>query len=115
MKNQIMVSNQNTLNQFFRLMDSVAEEMRNICISIASDSECANYSYYAANQPSRTSYQSLVVKEQLDSYRNERYQDVFVYFPVDGGSSAIIRFPIEYPRLCGKILLRLSIGGILCI
>ena len=83
-KNQIMVSNQNTLNQFFRLMDSVAEEMRNICISIAGDSECANYSYYAANQPSRTAYQSLVVKEQLDSYRNERYQDVFVYFPVDG-------------------------------
>lgn len=82
-KNQIIVSNQNTLNQFFRLMDSVTEEMRNICISVAADTECMNYSYYAANYSERAPYQSLMVKNRLTSYQNERYHDIFVYFPAD--------------------------------
>ncbi len=82
-KNQIILSNQNTLNQFFRLMDSVTEEMRNICISVAGDTECVNYSYYAANYSERAPYQSLMVKNQLATYQNERYHDIFVYFPVN--------------------------------
>ncbi len=50
----------------------------------------------------------------LDDENKKLFLD-FVIIPGLFGSSAIIRFPIEYPRLCGKILLSLSIGGILCI
>lgn len=80
-KNQILVSSQNTLNQFFRLVDAAAEEMKEICITTAGDTECQNFARYSAYQEEKTAWQSYQVKQMLSNLMGGKYYDIMVYYP----------------------------------
>ena len=82
-RNQIQVSNQSTLNQFFRMVDTVAKEMEDVCVSVVSNVECENYAYYAIQNSAKAPYQTLVVKNMLNNYARDIFYDVFAYFPED--------------------------------
>lgn len=80
-KNQILVSSRNTLNQFFRLVDAAAEEMKEICITAAGDTECQSFARYSAYQEEKTAYQSYQVKQVLSNLMGSKYYDICVYYP----------------------------------
>lgn len=80
-KNQILVSSRNTLNQFFRLVDAAAEEMKEICITAAGDTECQSFARYSAYQEEKTVWQSYQVKQVLSNLMGSKYYDICVYYP----------------------------------
>ncbi|MBO5070967.1 MAG: helix-turn-helix domain-containing protein, partial [Roseburia sp.] len=82
-KNQILVSNQSNLNQFFRMVNSITQEMYDVCISVTNSEECINYSYYSNYYSKKAPYQTLVVKEMLNKFQKEKYYDIFAYFPTE--------------------------------
>lgn len=80
-RREILVSTQSNLNQFFSMTNSITEEMGDICISIAHSNECVNYSAYANYDSKKAHYQIVNVKDMLNKFLRDSYQDVFVYFP----------------------------------
>lgn len=82
-KDQILLSSQNTLNQFFRLVEATAEEMKEICVSISGSTECQTYAMYSVYQKNKATYQILEVKNLLRSLPGEKYRDIFVYYPYE--------------------------------
>ena len=83
-KEQILLSNNNTLRQFFRLIDKEAEEMKNLVIGMGNNEKCMTYAKYAVYSPSRTGYQAVSVRKELVDYNIEKYKDLFVYYPYEG-------------------------------
>ena len=82
-KNQILVSNERELRQFFRIVNSVTQEMRDTCLSTTFSKECSIYAYYSNYNPQKATYQILTVKDLLNNITKEEYSDIFVYFPTE--------------------------------
>ena len=82
-ENQIISANENTLYQFYRLIDSGIEEMRNVVLSVANDEKCITYARYIVESSNKKGYQRLVVKDQLEKYVNTKYVDILVYYPYE--------------------------------
>lgn len=105
-KEQIQVSNQSNLNQFFHLVDSIASEMKEVCISVTGSEECQNYAYYANKNQKKAPYQTLVVSQMLNNFLRERYHDVFVYFPAEdriiSGANASLNTDFYYDTYYAK-------------
>ena len=80
-KEQIIMSSQNTLNQFFNLIDATAEEMREVAISLANNKAVQNYSSYAVYRPEKATYKLYEVKQILNSLLQQKFYDIIVYFP----------------------------------
>lgn len=80
-REQIMMASESTLNQFFRMVDASAKTMRETGITIAYHQGCETYAAYSVYQPERMYYQSCVLKTILHDFCDEKYQDIFVYFP----------------------------------
>lgn len=82
-KEQIMLTNSNTLSQFFRLIDSTMKEMSNTSIALANNDLCRSYVGYAmnGNMEERAAYYAFNIVNMLNDYDNEKYYDVFVYYP----------------------------------
>lgn len=81
-KNQILLSDHKTLNQFFRLLDATAEEMREVSIQIAANAEVQTYAMYSVYQPEKSTYQSWEVQRELKNFDRSKFSDLFVYFPL---------------------------------
>lgn len=80
-RKQIMVSSQNYLNQFFSAVDTIVEEMYDTCLTIIGNDDCKQYVSILSYKPERLNYQILLVGDALMELTQERYEDVFVYFP----------------------------------
>lgn len=92
---QILLSSQNTLNQFFKRMDVTAEEMRQTGFSIWNSTECEEYSKSMQCSTGNVNYQTVEVKNLLESMLDEKYEDIFVYYPhidriVSGKNSSLL-------------------------
>jgi len=79
----ILTSSEEKMDQFFRKVDAVVEEGRNICLNIGSNEECRKYATYVNILPDKTTYQSVVLQKFLSNYMSEKYSDIFVYYPVE--------------------------------
>ena len=80
-KEQISLSSEKLLEQFFLRVDDIVEGSRNLCVTLSQDEECRNYATYAALAPEKTTYQSLRVQGILNEYLGEKYHDIFIYYP----------------------------------
>lgn len=91
---EIIISNQNTLEQFFNVIDATAEEVKETCISMAYNETCSTYAGYSVYLPDKATYKVYEQKEILNNFMREKYYDVFAYFPnedriVSGANSSM--------------------------
>ena len=80
-KEQIVLSSQNTLDQFYYLIEAAAEEMSEIAVSLANREELQNYSAYVLYQPEKAAYKIYEIRQILGSLMQQKYLDIIVYFP----------------------------------
>lgn len=83
-KEQILLSNKNTLNQFFETLDATLYEMRNTSYLIANDEACSEYAEYLLTGSSRFVYRVSEMIDEFSVYKGEKYTDLFVYYPGNG-------------------------------
>lgn len=85
-KEQIMLSNQNTLSQFFELIDTTLSEMEKKGYWITVNKVCQEYASYAAKGDEHMTYKVQEVIDVLDELINEgeKYEDLFIYYPGNG-------------------------------
>jgi len=83
-KKQILLSNQNTLDQVFRLMDTVLTEMRDTCIEVSLRNELSQYARSLQDGMKGIAYERFELCQLLNTYMLDKYADLFVYFPQDG-------------------------------
>lgn len=83
-KKQILLSNQNTLDQTFLLMDSVVTEMRDTTIDVSRRIELSQYIRAWQEDKKGIAYDRYELCRLLSAYVLEKYEDLFVYFPQDG-------------------------------
>lgn len=80
-REQILISNQNTLNQFFRFIDASMEEMKQVSNHIGNNPTCENYSRLSLYSQGEAGYQTYLVSQVLDGFVDEKYYDLFIYYP----------------------------------
>lgn len=80
-RDQIYMSGENTLNQYYAAVDTIVEEMGDLCLAMVMEEECGRYATYANYQTKKAAYQAIIVSNALDIFWEERYFDVFVYYP----------------------------------
>ena len=81
LEEQINLSSQRMLTQFFALVDNVMDEVSQTCISVGSESVCVEHIEGNLKDPANNKYSSIKVKKMLDEYMDEKLFDVLVYFP----------------------------------
>jgi len=82
-KEQIQIASYNTLKQFFERIDDIAKNSFDISVSIANNEKCNNYPRYAKQNPDKTTYEVWEISNFLQTYAEERYFDILVYYPID--------------------------------
>ena len=80
-KEQIMIASQNTLHQFFQRVDGVVDEAQDLDLSLISNSDCKSYSRKIVDQSGKSAYYSWKVRQILGNFTNEKYRDIFIYYP----------------------------------
>ena len=70
-KEQILISNQNTLNQFFELIDMTLKEMRDIQMNVAEQEVCREYAIDAASGQDNFTYRVQEIIETLQKEYDE--------------------------------------------
>ena len=80
-REQILISNQNTLNQFFRFIDASMEEMKQVSNAIGNNTVCENYSRMSVYSEKEAGYQVYEVSLALEEIVYEKYYDLFIYYP----------------------------------
>ena len=83
-REQILISNKNTLNQFFELIDTTISEMEWIGYTITNRKECRDYGLYAATGNRRLTSQVPNIIQILEDAVNEKYHDLLIYYPGNG-------------------------------
>jgi len=83
-RKQILLSNQNTLEQVFHLMDAMVTEMRDTCLDVAMRKELSKYVRSIKNDAKGIAYDRYELYQLLSAYTLEKYEDLYVYFPEDG-------------------------------
>ncbi len=78
---QIVLSSERTLAQFFALVDNVMDDVNQICISIGSEKICKQHINDSVQDPNSSNYSAVEVHNMLKGYGEERFFDVLVYFP----------------------------------
>ena len=79
-RNQILDSASNSLNQSAEKFDETIEDMREICYDVIVQKECLRYATYAVNMPDQVEMVEKALVDELGRYPQEKYSDVFVYF-----------------------------------
>lgn len=80
-KEQTVLSNQNTLQQVVRLLDSEIEEMSHSCMEIATLSDVKRYLATSESDPSTAGFLRYSIRMQLTEYKNENLKDIILYYP----------------------------------
>ena len=81
-KKQIILSNENTLKQVFQLLDNVAVEMRETCISVTELEEIREYAKEAGTDSEGLSFKRYKICQRLKNFTKQKFEDIFVYFPI---------------------------------
>ncbi len=79
-RDQILRSASESLNNSAKRFDATIEEMRDACFNIMSRKECRRYVTYAVNMPEETYEVAADLTKLLREYAQEKYYDVFVYY-----------------------------------
>ncbi len=82
-KELIYQSSNRVLTQFLFVVDNTMLEASNTALSIGNNKQCQTYAMYAAHQPEKTAYQTIVVRDELTERNNVKYCDILVYYPKD--------------------------------
>lgn len=98
-------SSDRVLSQFLFVVDNTMLEAFNTALSIGNNKQCQTYAQYAAHQPERTTFQTIVVRDELSERNNVKYCDILVYYPkddmvisaVNGAAAADDYFAANYP------------------
>ena len=97
---QIMVTKRNTLEQSLYYVDEVMENAVDTMISIVFSTTYKTNSNRFVAEPDKHAYLAWLLKEQLSDYVNEKYYDIFVYYPgndyVISASNSIARLENYY-------------------
>ncbi len=80
-KEQILNSNKNTLDQFFELIDTTLKEMEAASYYVANNKLCQEYASYAKKGNKSLTYSVAEIIDVIDGYGGEKYEDFFVYYP----------------------------------
>ena len=78
---QIKISSSNTLHQFFRCVDEVFREAKNLTLSIIASNDFQAYSRLIVGKGEKNSYYVWKVNQYLAENMNEKYHDIFCYYP----------------------------------
>ena len=78
---QIKLSSSNTLHQFFRCVDEVFREAKNLTLSIISSNDFQAYSRLIVDKGEKNSYYVWKVNRSLAENMNEKYHDIICYYP----------------------------------
>ena len=81
LKNQVVLSSERTLGQFFSLVDNVMGEVGLSCISIACEDICDDYLRESIEGTPSANYSAVEVRKMLDEYSRELFFDLLVYYP----------------------------------
>lgn len=81
LEEQIALSSERTLTQFFALVDNVMDEYSQTCISVGGESVCIQHIAGNLSNPQNNKYSGIKVRNMLNEYRGERFFDILVYFP----------------------------------
>lgn len=80
-KEMILTSSRDTLNQYFKRVDEVFGDAADICLNAGICQESKDYSAYVSIDPDRTAYRAGILQQKLAEYCGEMYSDIFVCFP----------------------------------
>lgn len=83
-KEQTVLSNQNTLQQVVRQLDAEIEEMNRSCMEIATLSDVKRYPATSKSDPGAASFLCYSIRMQLAEYKNEKLEDIILYYPEEG-------------------------------
>ncbi len=83
-REQTVLSNQNTLQQVVRLLDYEVEDMSRNCVEIARFSDVRRYPSVSKEHRGEAAMLRYNLKQQLKEYVTGSLKDVLVYFPTDG-------------------------------
>ena len=78
---QIKISSSNTLHQFFRCVDEVFCEAKNLTLSIIASNDFQSYSRLIVGKGEKISYYVWKVNQYLAENMNEKYHDIICYYP----------------------------------
>lgn len=78
---QIEISSRNTLHQFFRCVDEVFLEAKNLALSTIASDDFQSYSRLIINKGEKNSYYVWKVNQALAKNMNEKYYDMICYYP----------------------------------
>ncbi len=81
LKDQVVLSSERTLGQFFALVDNVMEEVTLTNISVACEDVCDQYLREHNVDPESARYAAVEVREMLREYQKETFFDLLVYYP----------------------------------
>lgn len=93
---QILIMNRNTLNQSLNHVDEVMKSAADTVKSIAFSSQYSSLSHRFIAEPDKHAYLAWALEQQLSDYVNEKYFDVFVYYP---GNNYVISAANSFARL----------------
>lgn len=77
-RGQILLTHENTLNQFFELVDSYIGEAVSRSYDIAENELCKQY---MSDVKTDKGYQRVKIVEELKKYYDDKLEDIFIYYP----------------------------------
>ena len=81
-EDQIVLSSERVLTQFFALVDNVMGDVSQTCISVGSEKACSQHINDYMQDAGNNKYSAIKVQHMLrDGYREDRFFDVLVYYP----------------------------------
>ena len=81
LKDQVVLSSERTLGQFFALVDNVMGEVTQTNISIACEDVCDKLLREHNKSPETARYMAVEVRQLLQEYKKDTYFDLLVYYP----------------------------------
>lgn len=81
LEEQITLSSESMLTQFFALVDNVMEDYSQTCITVGSENVCIQHIAGNLSSPNSSKYSGIMVRNMLKKYQDEKIFDVMVYFP----------------------------------
>lgn len=95
-ESQVLSMNRNTLNQSLDHMDEVMKSAADTVTAIAFNTQYNSLSRRFISEPKRHAYLAWALQQELSDYVNEKYFDVFVYYP---GNDYVISASNSFARL----------------
>ena len=80
----ILRSNSNSLEHYFSVLDMTFYEMGSHSSIIISNDLCREYADYAGKNKKNLSYRVMEILSLLNGFQDNRYQDLFIYYPGNG-------------------------------